>query len=195
MVVILRFLKIICSWFVIFLVLVNLISHKGIASDGEITLKEAIDIGFERAKEWNANAALTSVTSVDETKGGSRGETGKRFIWTMIFIVPGTDDFVLIAISEKKIIDFRPGKQTPDPTISYDEIKLDSPDVLRLAKDIYGLQQGKDWATGYNFTLGSIDGIPILAVFGNDHDNRFASISFNAQNGEVVSAIHKLPYG
>ncbi len=194
MVVILRFLKIICC-FVVFLVLVNLISHEGVASDGEITLKEAIDIGFERAKEWQPNAALTSVTSVDETKGGSRGETGKRFIWTMIFIVPGTDDFVLIAISEKKIIDFRPGKQTPDPTIPYDEIKLDSPDVLRLAKDIYGLQQGKDWATGYNFTLVSVDGIPILTVFGNDQDSRFASISFNAQNGEVVSAVHKLPYG
>ena len=31
---------------VIFLVFVNLIGHEGIASDGEITLKEAIDIGF-----------------------------------------------------------------------------------------------------------------------------------------------------
>ena len=67
---------------VIFLVFVNLIGHEGIASDGEITLKEAIDIGLQRAKEWNVNATLTSVNSVDETKGGSRGETGKRFIWT-----------------------------------------------------------------------------------------------------------------
>ena len=32
-------------------------------------------------------------------------------------------------------------------------------------------------------------------MFGNDRDNRFASISFNAQNGDVVSADHKLPYG
>ena len=64
---------------VIFLVIVNLIGHEGIASDGEITLKEAIDIGLQRAKEWNVNAILTSVNSVDETKGGSRGETGKRF--------------------------------------------------------------------------------------------------------------------
>ena len=93
MVVILSFLKKVSCLLVIFLVFVNLIGHEGIASDGEITLKEAIDIGLQRAKEWNVNATLTSVNSVDETKGGSRGETGKRFIWTMFFIVPGTDDY------------------------------------------------------------------------------------------------------
>ncbi|WP_438310484.1 hypothetical protein [Sporosarcina sp. FA9] len=180
---------------VVFLLIVNLFGREGIASDGEITLKEAVNIGFQRAKEWNVNATLTSVNSVDETMGGSRGETGKRFKWTMIFIVPGTDDFVLIGISDKKIIVFRTGKQSPNPTISYDEIKLDSSDVVQLAKDKYGLKQGKDWATGYNFTLDSIDGAPILDVVGNDRDNRFARISFNAQNGDVVSAIHKLPYG
>ncbi|TQR36118.1 hypothetical protein C7Y47_07555 [Lysinibacillus sphaericus] len=118
-----------------------------------------------------------------------------RFNWFMIFVVPGTDDYVLIGISEKKITVFRPSKQTPDPTIPYNEIKLDSSDVLQLAKDKYGLNPGKDWATGYHFTLDSIDGLPILTVFGNDRDNRFTRISFNAQNGDVVSAIHKLPYG
>jgi len=72
---------------------------------------------------------------------------------------------------------------------------LDSSDVLQLAKDKYGLNPGKDWATGYHFTLDSIDGMPILTVIGNDRDSRFTRISFNAQNGDVVSAIHKLPYG
>ena len=180
---------------VIFLVLVNLASHEGIASDGEATLKEAIDIGMQRAKEWNVNATLSSINSVDEKMGGSRGETRKRFKWFMIFIVPGTDDYVLIGISEKKITVFSPSKQTPGPTIPYDKIKFDSSDVLQLAKDKYGLKQGKVWATGYHFTLDSIDGIPILGVVGNDRDNRFARISFNAKNGDVVSASHKLPYG
>ncbi|MGE7622170.1 WD40/YVTN/BNR-like repeat-containing protein [Viridibacillus sp. NPDC096237] len=166
-----------------------------IVSDGEITLKEAINIGFQRAKEWNVSATLTSVNSVDETMGGSRGETGKRFNWFMTFVVPGTDDFVLIGISEKKITLFRPGKQSQDPTIPYDEIKFDSSDVLQLAKDKYGLKKGKKWATGYHFTLDSIEGKPILTVVGNDRDNRFTRISFNAKNGDIVSAIHKLPYG
>lgn len=166
-----------------------------VASDGEITLKEAINIGLQRAKEWNVKATLTTVNSVDEKMGGSRGGTGKRFNWFMNFVVPGTDDYVLIGISEKKITVFRPSKQSQDPIIPHNEIKLDSSDVLQLAKDKYGLNPGKDWATGYHFTLDSIDGMPILTVIGNDRDSRFTRISFNAQNGDVVSAIHKLPYG
>jgi hypothetical protein len=180
----------------IFLVIVNLLGREAIASDGEITLKEAINIGLQRAKEWNVKATLTRVNSVDETMGGTRGGTGKRFKWFVNFMVPGTDEHLIIGISEKKITVFKPIRQSiPDPTITYDDIKLDSPDVLQLSKDKYGLKQGKDWATGYHFTLDRIDGKPILTVFGNDQDARFASISFDAQNGDVVSAIHKLPYG
>ena len=41
-----------------------------------------------------------------------------------------------------------------------DEIKLDSADVLQLAKEKYELKQGKGWATGYHFTLDNIDGTP-----------------------------------
>ena len=195
MVVTLRFIKETACLLVILLVFINLVSHVGADSDGEITLKEAVDIGLQRAKEWNENAILTSVNSVDETMGGSRGETGKRFKWFLIFIVPSTDDYALIGISEKKITVFRTSKQTPDSPIPYDEIKLDSSDVLKLAKDKYGLKQGEDWATGFHFTLASINGKPIIDVVGNDRDKRFARISFNAQTGEVVSAVHKLPYG
>lgn len=196
MVVILSILKKITCLLVIFLVFVNLIGSEAMASDGEITLKEAINIGFQRAKEWNVKATLTRVNSVDEKMGGSRGETGKRFKWFVNFMVPGTDDHLLIGISEKKITVFEPIKQSSqDPIITYDEIKLDSSDVLQIAKDKYGLKQGKDWATGYHFSIDSIGGKPILTVVGNDRDNRFTRISFNAQNGDVVSAIHKLPYG
>ncbi|MEK4760229.1 hypothetical protein MHH85_08215 [Viridibacillus sp. FSL E2-0187] len=45
-----RFLKIISCLLVVFLDVVNLIGHEGIASDGEITLKEAINLGLDRAK-------------------------------------------------------------------------------------------------------------------------------------------------
>lgn len=196
MVVFLSILKKIFCLSVVFLVFVNMIGREAKASNGEITLKEAINIGFQRAKEWNVKAVLRNVNSVDETMGGSRGETGKRFNWFVNFMVPGTDKHLLIGISEKKITVFKPIRQSiPDPTITYDGIKLDSSDVLKLAKEQYGLKQGKDWATGYHFTLDDIEGQPILTVFGNDRDSRFARISFNAQNGDVVSAVHKLPFG
>ena len=196
MVFILSILKKILCLSIIFLVFVNMIGREAFAADSEITLKEAINIGFQRAKEWNVKAALTKVNSVDETMGGSRGETGKRFNWFVNFMVPGTDKHLLIGISEKKVTVFKPIKQSiPDLTITNDELKLDSTDVLQLAKDHYGLKQGKDWATGYHFTLERIDGQPILTVFGNDRNSRFARISFNAQNGDVLSAAHKLPFG
>lgn len=195
MVLILNFLKKISYLFVIFFVFVNLNGYEINAADEETTLKEAIDIGFQRAKEWNANATLTSANSVDETMGGSRGESGERFSWFVHFMVPGTDEHLLIGISEKKITVFESFEQSQVATIQYDEIKLDSPDVLQLAKDKYGLKKGKDWATGYHFTLDNIDGRPTLTVIGNDQENRFTRISFNARNGDIVSAIHKLPYG
>lgn len=179
----------------VFLVIVNLKDREVIASDLEITLKDAINIGYQRAKEWNVNAILTTANSVDETMGGSRGDTGKRFNWFTTFVVPGTEDYVIIGISEKKITLFRASKQTQGPTIPFDDIKLDSFEALQQAKDKYGLKQGKDWATGYHFTLDSIEGEPILTVIGNDQDNRFTRISFNAKTGDIVSAIHKLPIG
>jgi hypothetical protein len=49
MVVIFSILKKISCLLVIFLVFVNLIGSEAIASDGEITLNEAIKIGFKRA--------------------------------------------------------------------------------------------------------------------------------------------------
>ncbi|MGN7386717.1 hypothetical protein [Sporosarcina sp. SAFN-015] len=190
-----NFYKKVSFLLLIFLVLVNVKGNEGIAANGEVTLKEAIDIGFQRAKEWNVNATLTGANSVDETMGGSRGETGKRFKWFVTFMVPDTEDHLIIGISEMKITVFEPIKQSPNPTIPHGEIKLDSTDALQIAKDKYKLKQGKDWATGYHFTLDSIEGEPILTVVGNDRDNRFTRISINAKNGDVVSAIHKVPYG
>lgn len=60
---------------------------------------------------------------------------------------------------------FRPSNQTPDPTIPYNEIKLDSTEVLQLAKDKYELKPGKDWAAGYHFKLDSIDDLLVLTFF------------------------------
>ncbi len=195
MVVILRFLKIISCLFVVFLVIVNLIGHEGIASDGEITLKEAIHLGLDRAKKWNENAYLTFLTSVDDNSGGTRGATGERYNWTLSFEDSSTDQQLFVFISKGEISGTHKGKGPSYGKIKLDDIKFDSPHLVKIAQQKYDLQKGVDWATGYHFTLDRIDGTLILKVLGNDRDNRFTSISFNAQNGDVVSANHKLPYG
>ena len=180
---------------VIFLVIVNLIGHEGIASDGEITLKEAVNLGLDRAKKWNGNAYLTFLTSVDDTSGGTRGATGKRYNWTLSFEAPSTDQQLFIFISKGEISGTHKGKGPSFGEIKLDDIKLDSPHLVKIAQQEYDLQKGVDWATGYHFTLDVENGKPAVAVLGNDRDNRFARISFNAQNGDVIRAGHKLPYG
>jgi len=111
---------------------------------GELSLKHAINLGINRAKKWNDNASLINVNSVDETMGGSRGETGKRYNWFLNFIVPGTEDYLLLGISRGKITVFEQLKQSgQDQTIVYSDIKFDSSDLVRIAKDKYGLNQEK----------------------------------------------------
>ena len=101
----------------------------------------------------------------------------------------------LYCISKGEISGIHEGKGPSFGEIKLDDIKFDSPDLVKIAKEKYDLQKGVDWATGYNFTLDSENGKPIVTVLGNDRDSRFTRISFNAQNGDVVSASHKLPYG
>ncbi|SDN11648.1 hypothetical protein SAMN05518871_103336 [Psychrobacillus sp. OK028] len=190
-----RLLKIISCLLVIFLVFVNLIDLKGIASDGEITLKEAIDIGFEKAKKWNDNAYLASVTSVDEDMGGTRGETGKRYKWTLSFEASSTDQQLFVFISKGKISGTHEGKGAVYGEIKIDDIKFDSPDLVKIAKEKYDLQKGVDWATGYNFTLYTENDKPTATVIGNDKDRLFTRITFDAKSGEIVGATHKVPIG
>ncbi len=180
---------------VIFLVIVNLIGHEGIASDGEITLKEAINLGLDRAKKWNENASLASVTSVDEDMGGTRGATGKRYKWTLSFESPSTDQQLFIGISKGEIGFVHEGKGPIFGAIKLDDIKFDSPYLLKIAKEKYDLQKGVDWATGYNFTLDGENGKPTVTVLGNDKDSLFTRIIFDARNGEIVGARHKVPKG
>ena len=180
---------------IVFLVIVNLIGHEGIASDGEVTLKEAINLGLDRAEKWNENAYLTFLTSVDEEMGGTRGATGKRYKWTLGFESPSTDQQLFIFISKGGIIGTHEGRGPSNGVIKLEDIKLDSSHLVKIAKQKYDLQKGVDWATGYHFTLDSENGKLIVGVLGNDRDSRFTRISFNAQSGEIIRASHKLPYG
>ena len=195
MVVILRSLKIISCLLVIFLVIVNLIGREGIASDGEITLKEAFEIGSQKAKEWNKNPYLTFLTSVDDDSGGTSGETGKRYNWTLSFEAPSTEKQLFVFISKGEISGTYEGNGPSFGEIKFEDIKFDSPYLVKIAKEKYDLQKGVDWATGYHFTIGVENGKPTVTVIGNDRDNRFTRITFGAQNGDVVRASHKLPYG
>ncbi|MDI7743518.1 hypothetical protein QMK38_16060 [Lysinibacillus fusiformis] len=163
--------------------------------NGELTLKESINLGLSSAKKWNKDAMFYKITSSDENRGGTRGDTGKRYDWNLFFTVPGTDKQLILGIA-KGSIDFEHEVIGPDePPIMLDDIKLDSPDLLKIVKDKYNLQKGEDWATGYHFTLDTIDDKPIVTVVGIDNDKLFTKISINPKNGKITGAIHKVPKG
>ncbi|MCH7321624.1 hypothetical protein LZ480_06920 [Solibacillus sp. MA9] len=190
-----RFLKIIACLLLIFLLIANLIGHVGIASDGEITLKEAIHLGLDRAKKWNEHAYLTFLTSVDEDMGGTRGETGKRYNWNLIFEAPGIEKQFFVLISKGEISGTYNGNGPSLGVIKLEDIKFDSPDLVKIAKEIYGLRKSVDWATGYHFTFDGEKDKHTVKVLGIDKNSLFTGITFDAKKGEIVAARHKVPVG
>ncbi|MGE7921494.1 WD40/YVTN/BNR-like repeat-containing protein [Viridibacillus sp. NPDC093762] len=161
----------------------------------ELSLKEAIKLGLDRAKKWNVNAYVAFITSVDEDMGGTMGGTGKRYNWTMSFEDSSTDQQLIVMISKGKIIESYEGRGPSFGEIKLDDIKFDSPDLLKIAKEKYDLQKGRDWATGYHFTIDGEKGKPTVSILGNDRDSLFTRITFDAKNGEIVRASHKVPVG
>lgn len=162
----------------------------------ELSLKEAFILGLNKAKNWNQEATLFNVTSVDEDLGGTRGETGKRYDWTLNFMVPGSEEPLLVRISKGVIFDEREvnGPKNTIP-IKLADIKFDSLEILNIAKKKFDLRKGIDWATGYHFSLDNIDDKPTVTVFGIDKDNLFTRININPKTGKVEGAIHKVPEG
>ncbi|WP_419960411.1 hypothetical protein [Psychrobacillus sp. BM2] len=166
------------------------------ANNEELTLKETVVLGINTAKKWNENAKLTKLTSNDEKRGGTRGDTGRRYDWNLFFIVPGTDKQLLVGIS-KGVIDLEQELIGPKDAIAIelDDLKFDSPELLKIAKNRYNLRKGEDWATGYHFTLDIIGDKPTVTVFGIDKDDLFTRVNIDPKSGKITGAIHKVPEG
>ncbi|WP_143111618.1 hypothetical protein [Paenibacillus sp. BC26] len=155
--------------------------------DGEITVKQAVRIGVMKAKEWDDKASLALVTSVDENLGGSRGFTGRRYNWNLIFINHDYTESLILSISKGHITNFVPIKGRNDyDFINTEDVKVDSPTLVEIAKTKYKLKPGTEWATGYHFTLSNIDHLPCLRVVGLDRQGRFTKLYFNVRDGQEL---------
>ncbi|RAP78450.1 hypothetical protein [Paenibacillus montanisoli] len=126
--------------------------------ENEITLKEALQIGVVKAKEWNRDGKLAWITSVDENKGGSRGFNGRRFNWNLVFINPERTETLILSVSEKRITNnFIHKGLNQYELVNLDDVKVDSPTLVEIAKSKLKLKPGTEWATGYHFHLRIID--------------------------------------
>lgn len=177
----------------------NVVSTANSINDGkEISVKEAYNIALKRAKEWDKNAELYFLTSVDDSSNeSSKGIHGKRRYWNINFVVPSQEKQVLISISDKKITNFIEGtdKIPESSTIYSNELVLDSPEILQKSKKLFELKPGQFWAEGYHFALDKFEGQVYLTVVGLNKDNYFTKIIWDPKNGDVLEAIEKLPNG
>lgn len=162
----------------------------------ELSIKQAIELAFTPALEWNKNAQLINAINIDIDKPGkSIGSNGKRKHWNILFGVPKTNKAFLVTIHDGKIDDTN--DLTMDGTSPYPkkefiqmkDIIYDSPELLQKAIKIGGIYPGKDWAKGYNFMLRKdIErNVPLLLVIGwNSEQTKMEAAGFNATTGEYI---------
>lgn len=161
----------------------------------ELSLKQAIVLAFPVATRWNKEAKLLRCNSVDGDKNIS-GLNGKRKYWNLIFGVPETNKEFIVQVSEGKI-DLQkditrngPSKSMQD-FIGLTDIKYDSPQLLKKAKDFTDLYPGTEWAKGYNFEItkatDSEKNIVVVIVYGWEKNyGKMKVVPFNATTGEYI---------
>lgn len=165
-------------------------------SKTELSLKQAIDLAYSSALKWNKNAQLLNAINIDLDKPGkSIGSNGKRKHWNISFGVPDTNKFFLVTIHNgkiDKINDFTNKGDSPylkKEFIQLQDIKYDSPELLKEALKIGGIYPGEDWAKGFNFDIvrDTQRNITLILVIGWDSKNKqMKRIGFNATTGEYI---------
>ena len=182
-----------------FIFLATQILEANSANTKSLTLMEAYKLSFEEANKWNSKSKLYFMTSTDsfETDREIHDVSGKRRNWNLMYVVPDTNKWLIIEIRDGQIWHSKEVNQFNAPTsklIDFNETLIDSPQALKNAIDYFNLKPGEQWAKGYHFVLDKKDNEPILTVVGLDGDGYFSKVFLNGTNGEISSAIHKLPF-
>ncbi|MFJ7979927.1 hypothetical protein ACIQ1D_06410 [Lysinibacillus xylanilyticus] len=162
----------------------------------ELTIKHAIELANPSALKWNKNAQLLQAINIDLNKPRkSIGSNGKRKYWNISFGVPDTNMYFLVTIHEGKIdhtsdlggdgSSLYPKKEF----IQMNDMKYDSPELLKKALKMGSIYPGKYWAKGYNFMLikDTERNVPLLLVIGWNRDQtKMEAAGFNASTGEYI---------
>ena len=163
----------------------------------ELSIKQAIELAYPAALEWDKNAQLLDAINIDldDKAEKSIGINGKRKYWNINFGVPDTHKNFLVTIykgeiEEKK--DLTVDGNSPYPKkdfIALEDIKYDSPELLKKALKMGNVYPGKDWAKGYNFMLiknRETNIIMMLVVGWNSDGTEMKAAGFNVSTGEYI---------
>ncbi|MED4355026.1 hypothetical protein P9265_22400 [Schinkia azotoformans] len=176
-------------------------NSKPLNTNTETSLMEAYQIAFSVAKDWNKNAVLVSLTSVDDSNNrvkAAQGIQGKRKTWNIDFANPNSNsnEHLFVTISEGVV---KNKIQTKGPNIQEKFIhsfNINSPEVVDSAIKDFNLLPGKEWAVGYHFKLEKIDNKTLITVVGLDPKNNFfTEINYDAVTGKLINVEQKVSTG
>ncbi|MBQ6449176.1 MAG: hypothetical protein IJJ10_17245 [Bacillus sp. (in: Bacteria)] len=167
----------------------------------ELTIKQAINLGLKKAKnEIGPNIKLFEVTSVDDELKSFKniGSNGKRNKWNLTYVNSQNGNPYYVTIENGEITELfndTSGNINLDILIDPKDIKVDSSDLIKHAKDNFDLAPG-NIAIGYHFVLiNKQKGEPILSVYGTNVDGYFTKIHYNAKSSNYIKSEHQLPVG
>lgn len=197
------FLIFICIFFIsVFIVAstktdIKLIS-KTSSQKEETTVKEAISIAYAKVKELSPDAKLIKIISTDAMVKSSEesGSDGTRTVWNVVFTDTKSNAEYNIFVVRGKAEVKEDRNKAPKKGINDSDIKIDSTDAIKIAKEQKELKPGipnKDWAIGYHFNLEYVSfyEIPdkeflVIEVFGISPKGNFARVDIDATNGNLL---------
>lgn len=182
-----RFLLLFCS---ILLLLIILFVSKQLRNNNSVDLFEAYKIASAEAIKWDESAKPYFISSVDDAIESKivKGENGKRNYWNFDFVVEHTNKHLIITLHDKIVVNKIEAESNinSDYIINMEELCISTAEAVTIAKEIYGLLPGTDWAQGYHFVLENQGSVLILSVVGLNEDGAMSRVFLNAKTGEVI---------
>ncbi|MFA9377020.1 MAG: hypothetical protein ACERKZ_09750 [Lachnotalea sp.] len=165
-----------------------------------LTLLDAYKKGYGVAHTLNKDSMLYTMTSADVEgqKEHYEGIKGIRNNWNIDFAVPDSTTHYIIQIENGKIIKTSKTvgvKKYKNELIASQDLLINSPEALKIAKKSFGIKKGKIWAIGYHYTVHKIKNQTCIIVTASDIDDQLTRITIDATAGNIVNAEHKIQLG
>ncbi|WP_100402568.1 hypothetical protein [Bacillus sp. FJAT-42315] len=157
--------------------------------DKEITLLNAYELGFEKAKEYDENPELLFLNSVDDRRVD--GTNGKRRDWRGVYALPNRDRHLVVVIEKGKLKNYTIAASSDEYRIKNSDIQIDSNQIVKQAITQFELQPGpKDdpFSTGYHFRIVR-DAKNIFISVSGERNGKRVDVYYQAKTGEYLGRV------
>ncbi|WP_155268519.1 hypothetical protein [Clostridium beijerinckii] len=167
-------------------------------------MKKSISIAYAKVNELSPDAKLIKIISTDAIVKPSEESGSDRMcaVWNVAFTDTKSNAEYNIFVVHGKAKIMEDKNRAPKKGINDSDIKIDSTDVLKIAKEHKNLKPGipnKDWAIGYHFNLDYVSyyEIPdkeflVIEAFGISPKGNFAHVDIDVTNGKIIYSKEKI---